>query len=113
MRPQYLMFAGWMLFVGTIISLTFSGGWFGSTDLGLMTSYSGFKAARIFGIWQIQVPNIDFITVGVAALFKMDFAFFGGAMGLLRWAFIAVLGPGMVIGLFTIAVNVLSGLYRR
>lgn len=113
MRPQHIMFLGFIMFIGIVISLTFAGGWFSSTDLGVMNSLAGFKSAKILGIWSIMVPNIDFITIGLGALVKMDFAFFGGTMGLLRWFFICVIGSATVWGIFTVVINTISGLWRR
>lgn len=113
MRSQHLMFLGWIFFAGILISLTFAGGWFSSTEMGILNSIAGFKSAKILGIWSIMVPNIDFITVGLAALVKMDFAFFGGTLELLRWAFISIIGPATVWGIFTVVIYTISGLWRR
>ena len=107
------MFLGFVMFIGVLISLTFAGGWFGSSDLGVINSFAGFKSAKILGIWSIMVPNIDFVTVGIAALVKMDFAFFGGSMGILRWLFLCVIGAATVFGIFTVVINTISGLWRR
>ena len=107
------MFLGWLFMCGTVISLTFAGGWFSSTDLGVLNALAGFRSVTILGIWTIQVPNIDFITVGIASLVKMDFAFFGGPMELLRWFFIATIGLGTVWGIFTIVIYTISGLFKR
>lgn len=113
MRPQQIMFLGLIFLGGTVISLTFAGGWLTSSHAGVLNSISGFRAATILGVWSIQVPNIDFITVGIAALVKMDFAFFGGSMGLLRWLFIFTIGAATVWGIFTIAIYAIQGLWRR
>lgn len=113
MRTPHVMFLGLIFMAGTLISLTFAGGWFTSSEVNVLNSISGFRAATILGVWQLQVPNIDFITVGIAAFSKMDFAFFGGVMGLLRWLFILTIGAATVWGIFTVAIYAISGLFRR
>ena len=113
MKTQHIMFLGLLFVVGTVISLTFSGGWLTTSHVGVLNSISGFRAATILGVWQVQVPNLDFITVGITALSKLDFAFFGGTMGLLRWLFIFTVGAATVWGIFTITIYALSGLWRR
>lgn len=106
------MFLGFIFMAGLLISLTFAGGWLSSTDLGVMNSMSGFVSAKILGIWSIPVPNVNFVTVGIAALLKMDFAFFGGPMAILQWFFIATIGAGTVWGLFSTVIYVISGLWK-
>lgn len=113
MRPHQVMFLGFLFFAGTVISLTFAGAWVSSTEVGILNSISGFVSTTILDRWTIQVPNINYVTTGIAALTKMDFAFFGGSLGLLRWLFICTIGAATVWGIFTIVIYSISGLWSR
>lgn len=113
MRPQQIMFLGFTFMVGTMISLTFAGGWLDSTDVGIVNSLVAFRSVKLLGIWTISVPNLDFILTGIGSLLKMDFAFFRGEMVLLQWFFLMTLGAGTLFGLFTIAIVTISSIWRR
>lgn len=98
---------------GTLISMTFGGGWFGSTDITSINAIAGFRDATIMGSWSVPVPNIDFVTSGLAALVKWDFAFFEGGASLLRWFFVTTIGAGVMWGLFSVVIYTISGLFPR
>ena len=113
MRPQLIMFLGAILAAGTLISMTFGGGWFGSTDVSTINAVAGFKSATIVGSWSVPVPNIDFVTSGLAALLKWDFAFFDGSASLIRWFLIFIVSAGVTWGLFSVMIYTISGLFPR
>lgn len=113
MRPQLIMFLGWIMTTGTLISVTLSGGWLGDTDVTSLNAISGFKSANVLGVWTIPVPNIDFVTSGLGALLKWDFAFFNGTTEIVRWLFITTIGAGVMWGLFSVVIYTISGLFPR
>jgi len=107
------MFLGFIFTAGTWISLTFASGAFGASELANVNSLAAFKAANILGLWTVQVPNIDLITTGIAALVKMDFAFFVGGMGMIKFLLIMTIGAATVWGIFTVIIYVISGLFPK
>ena len=113
MRTQQIMFMGLVLAAGTLVSLTFGGAWYDSTDTTIVNSLTVFKQANILGTWSIMVPNVSFFLVGAKALMAMDFAFFVGPMQILQWFMMMTFGLGMLWGVYTIVIGVIQGLFRR
>jgi len=113
MRPQQIMFMGLILAAGTLISLTFSGAWLGSYDVGVANSFTVFKQVNILGLWSVTIPNIDFFLSGAKSLLMMDFAFFAGAGQLLQWFFFFTMGLGLIWGFFTVIIGVVQSVLRR
>lgn len=113
MSPKYIMGMGFIFMAGTLISLTFGGGWLGDTEANTLNSIAAFRSANVLGLWSIMVPNLDFLTAGIGALVQMDFAFFGGTMDLLRWFFICTISAGIMFGLFCVMIVTASNLWRR
>lgn len=113
MHPKQVMFGGLILAAGTIVSLTFAGAWLGTEEVELQNAISVFKQANIMGVWSVTVPNITFFLVGARAVMMLDFAFFGGIMALLQWVLILVFSFGFMWGIFTVAIGVIQGLFRR
>lgn len=108
-----MMWVGLMFSVGTLISLTYAGVGLGSEEVEFINAVAVFKQANILGIWSVPVPNITFFTIGLRALLNADFAFFGGFMQLLQWFFYTVIGLGVMWGVFSVILVVISGLFRR
>ena len=113
MRPQQIMFMGWLFAVGTLISLTFGGLWIGSEEVVMANALTVFKQANILGIWSVTVPNISFFLVGVKSLMMLDFAFFRGEAALIQWLLFMTIGLALMWGIFTIVIGVIQGLFRR
>lgn len=113
MSTKHIMFLGLILAAGTLISLTFGGAWFDSTDLETLNSMTVFKQAEIFGIWSITVPNISFFITGAKALMQFDFAFFPGSLAILQWFFFFVIGIATMWGFYTVIIGVVQGVFGR
>ena len=113
MRPQQIMFMGWVFAVGAMISLTFGGLWIGSEEALVADSLTVFKQANILGTWSVMVPNVSFFLIGAKSLMMMDFAFFRGEMAIVQWFFFLVFGVGLLWGFFMVLIQVISGLFRR
>ena len=114
MRQQYVMFMGFVLAIGTLISLSFSGQWLGSTEVELANAFTAFKQIDILGIWSVTVPNVTFFFVGMRALMNLNFAFFQGDAGaLIQWVLYLTVGLGLMWGIFTVVIGVIQGLFRR
>lgn len=113
MSNKYVMFLGLILAAGTVISLTFGGAWFGTSDIEITSALSVFKQYNIFGIWSIALPNISFFLVGARALASFDFGFFGGGLALLQWFFFLTIGLGFIWGIYVTVIGVAQGIFRR
>ena len=113
MRSHQIMFMGLVLAGGTLVSLTFGGAWYDSTDVSVMNSLTVFKQANILGTWSVMVPNVSFFIIGVKSLMMMDFAFFTGPMQILQWFMMMTFGLGLLWGVYTIVIGVVQGLFRR
>jgi len=113
MRPHLVMFLGFITATGTLISLTFGGGWFDQTDINTLNSLSAFRQASVLNVWSITVPNIDYALSGMGSFLKFDFAFFTGPLELIRWFFMTVIGAAVLWGIFTVVIGTASTLWRR
>lgn len=113
MRPQHVMFLGFIFATGTLISLTFGGAWLGDTDLEIANTMTVFKQANILGIWSITVPNISFFITGFKSLLMLDFGFFNDSTALLQWLMFFTIGLGTLWGLYTIIIGVVQGVFTR
>lgn len=107
------MFMGFILAVGTIISLTFGGLWIGDEEVEMSNAFTVFRQAEILGTWSVMVPNVDFFLVGARSLMMMDFAFFSDEMALLQWFLYMTLGLGLMWGIYMVVISVVQGLFRR
>lgn len=113
MRPQQIMFLGFIFTAGTIISLTFAGGWLEPSDVDVINSLTAFRSVNLLGIWTIMVPNLDFILLGLGSLMKMDYAFFRGELVLMQWFFLMTITAATLFGFFSIAIVTISSIWRR
>lgn len=113
MRPQQIMFMGFVLAVGTFISLTFAGLWIGSEEVEVANAVTAFKQANILGIWSVMVPNVSFFLIGVKSLMMLDFAFFQDETEIIQWFLFMTIGLGFTWGIYTIVISSIQGLFRR
>lgn len=113
MNPKQIMFMGLVLAAGTLVSLTFGGAWFDSTDLDVTNSLTVFKQANILSTWSVMVPNVSFFITGAKALTTFDFAFFNGGMQIVQWFLCMTLGLGFIWGVMTVMIYVIQGLFGR
>lgn len=109
------MFSGFVLAIGTLVSLTYAGVGFGTEEVAIASSVTVFKSATILGTWSIMVPNIGFWTLGAKSLMMMDFAFFSNMSGMevVQWILFMTFGLGLMWGFFSAVIGVIQGLFRR
>lgn len=112
MRPHYIMFLGLLLVTGVILSYTLGGTWFSGTDQAIFDSLTVFRPYSVFGVFDIPIPNMSFATVGLPRLVDLDFAFFGGWGGIIRY-FLYIFSQGALWGILITVIVVLSNLWRR
>lgn len=107
------MFLGLIFAAGTLVSLTFGGAWYGSSDMEVANTLTVFKQANILGIWSITVPNIEFFITGFRSLLMFDFAFFTGPVVILQWFLFFTIGLGTMWGLYMVIIGVIQGVFVR
>ena len=112
MRTQMIMFLGLIFTAGTLVSMVIAGEWFGSGDVETINSMTVMRPVDI-GIWTLSVPNLEYFTTGLSKMVTFNFAFFGGAAGLLQWLLIMVIGGAVAWGIFTVTIGVASNLLSR
>lgn len=113
MRPQFIMFLGWIASAGTLISLTFGGDWLGSNDLDVVNSLTVFKEANLLNVWTITIPNVDFMFTGLKSLMMLDFGFFTGPLQLVQWVLFFVIIAAATWGIYTVIITVATSAIRR
>jgi hypothetical protein len=112
LRPQYIMFLGLLLVTGLLLSYTLDGAWFTGSDESVFNALTLFRPYSVFGVFNIPIPNLSFATVGLPKLFDLDFAFFGGWGGIVRY-FLYIFIQGALWGVLLTVLVVLSNLWRR
>jgi hypothetical protein len=108
MKEKFLMYMVLLWIVGTVMSLIIAGQWLGDTQSDVMNQLMVLKIAKI-GVWSVPVPNADFFTFGLAALFAWDFSFLSGSV--LLWLFY-LLNIGMTFVLVSIFVGVITSIFH-
>lgn len=112
MRTPLIMFLGLMFTVGTLISLIIAGEWFGTSDVDTINSLTVMRPVDI-SIWTLSVPNLEYFTTGLSRMVTFNFAFFGGAAGILQFLLIMTIGGAVAWGIFVITIGVATNLLSR
>jgi hypothetical protein len=80
-----------MSFVGmTIINRVMEGVFINSTDVGILNNVLVFRPINVFGLFQISVPNLDFLSTGIPHLMRWDYSFFGGNAVIIQYMFYSI-----------------------
>lgn len=80
-----------MSFVGmTIINRVMEGVFINSTDVGILNNVLVFRPVNVFGLFQISVPNLDFLSTGIPHLIRWDYSFFGGNAVIIQYMFYSI-----------------------
>ena len=113
MNPKQIMFMGFELATGLLVSLSFGGLWLGSNEAVLADSVTLFKHANILGVWAITIPNVNFVLVGLRSIMMLDFAFFRGSAEAIRFVLLLSVGFALMWGIFIVVIGVINGLFHR
>lgn len=109
MSNKFVSYLGWIWFTCTISCLILEGAAFASREMTIINALSSTFTLNLFGVWEITLPNLLFITVGFVRLLLWDYSFLTGGIGwLIRLGCIAVLNPAGLWGLYQVAVGVIS-----
>lgn len=102
-----------MSFVGmTIINRIMEGAFLSSTDVSILNNVLVFRPVNVFGLFQISVPNMSFLTQGLPHLIRWDYSFFGGNAVIIQYLFYSITAF-MAFLLFIIMLGVVFNMLSR
>lgn len=102
-----------MSFVGmTIINRIMEGAFLSSTDVSILNNVLVFRPVNVFGLFQISVPNMSFLTSGLPHLIRWDYSFFGGNAVIIQYLFYSITAF-MAFLLFIIMLGVVFNMLSR
>lgn len=102
-----------MSFVGmTIINRIMEGAFMSSTDVSILNNVLVFRPVNVFGLFQISVPNMSFLTEGLPHLIRWDYSFFGGNAVIIQYLFYSITAF-MAFLLFIIMLGVVFNMLSR
>jgi len=101
MRPQQVMFLSLLFVAGILLSFTLGSTWLNSDDVAVANSMEVFSDLGIFGLFNVPVPNMHFISTGLKAITTLNFAFFTGETEIIKFAFIIVVMSSFLWGILS------------
>jgi hypothetical protein len=108
----FIGFLGFVFVGMTAINQMLAGAMIGSADMGIMNNLTLFKSLSVFGLFQLSVPNLSFITEGIPHLVKWDYSFFAGNAGIIQF-FLYSLTLALAFGLFLVMISMLYSFANR
>jgi hypothetical protein len=101
------------LFIGfTWINRMLEGAMIAVGDVTILNQVSVFRNLQLFGVFNVPVPNINFITQGIPHLMKWDYSFFSGNAGIFSY-FLYALTAMISFGLFITMLGVIYSTFNR
>lgn len=102
-----------MVFVGmTLLNRLAEGAFIQSADVAIYNTLTLTREQTVWGLFTIPVLNTDFFFVGIPALVKWDYAFFGGNAAIFAYLLYS-LTFALAFFLFMIVIGVISQLFSR
>ena len=101
--PTIAMLGWWFLHM-TLINRILEGTFISSSDMGVVNQLAVFRQITLFGYIPLPIPNLEFITYGIARLIKFDYGFFGGQAGFIQYSLYSVTF-GVAFLLFVIIIG--------
>jgi len=96
----------------TLVSLIMEGAWYGSEELSILNSLTGYSVVEAGGIFAIPKMAIGFLTHGLPKLMSWNYAFFTGRFTVLRWVMVCF-SVAVVWGLIQVFLPTLQGIMGR
>jgi hypothetical protein len=103
---------GFLWIWATIISLLFSGMWFGTREGSMLSWFLGYNPHTLAAIVNIVLVPIAFFVHGIPTLLFFDYPFFSGALSILQWTLRVTFGMGTIYALFQDSRSVTWGLFK-
>ena len=102
-----------MAFAGlTMINRLAEGAFIAAADITIANTLTITRDQTIAGLFTIPVLNTDFFFVGIPALVKWDYAFFGGNAAIFQY-FLYSMTFALTFVLFVIIIGVVSQYFSR
>lgn len=96
----------------TLINRMLEGAFIAAADASIVNSVMVFREISVFGLFTLPIPNLQFITDGLAHLAKWDYSFFGGSSAIIQY-FLYSITAMMSFLLFTIIIGLLYQYFGR
>jgi len=115
MNPKLIMFVSFVFLIGTFTCLIIEGAYFGTEELDIVNSLTGFNIIQVSGagVWTIPKLAYGFMTTGLPKLIFWDYNFFHGAYFFFRLLLIMTLSMGVVWGVIQTFLPVAQGILSR
>jgi hypothetical protein len=115
MNPKLIMFVTFVFFIGTLSCLIIEGIYFGTGELDVVNSLTGYNIVQVSGagIWSIPKLAWGFVTNGLPKLLFWDFNFFQGGYFIVRLLLIMTLSVGIVWGVIQTFLGIAQGILSR
>lgn len=90
----------------TLINRVLQGEFIVAGDASIVNTIMVFREINVFGLFSLPIPNLSFITEGLAHLAKWDYSFFGGNAAIIQY-FLYSITAMMQFVLFVIVIGLL------
>ena len=96
----------------TLINRVLQGEFIAAGDASIVNAVLVFREVNVFGLFTMPIPNLTFITEGLAHLAKWDYSFFGGNAAIIQY-FLYSITAMMSFLIFTIIIGLLYQYFGR
>lgn len=96
----------------TLVNRVLEGQFIIAADASIVNAVVVFREISVFGLFTLPVPNLTFITEGLAHLAKWDYSFFGGNAAIVQY-FLYTLTAMMSFLIFTLILGLLYQYFGR
>jgi len=96
----------------TIINRILEGTFITAADSTIVNSVLVFREVSVFGLFTLPIPNITYVTEGLAHLAKWDYSFFGSQSALIQY-FLYSISNMLSFLLFTLIIGLLYQYFGR
>lgn len=97
----------------TVINRVLEGEFIATADAAIVNAVLVYREIEVFGLFTLPVPNLSFITEGLAHLSKWDYSFFGGHAALIQYALYAMTASMAAFLVFTLIIGLLYQYFGR
>ena len=81
-------------------------------EINILNQLTVFRDFSVLGIWNVPVPNMNFITSALPHLFMWDYSFFGGNGGVFMY-FMYSITAAASFGIFLVVIGLAANFFGR
>ncbi len=96
----------------TLINRILEGTFIATADASIINQVLVFREISVFNLFTMPVPNMEFITDGMAHLVKWDYSFFGGNAAIIQYFLYAITAMFSFM-VFTIVIGLVYQYFSR